>query len=169
MLTLRTFEISDAPAIATACRDPEIIRWTFMPAGMTVSQARDWIERAHDGFVRARALRLAIVDATDGSFVGQVGIGRLDWHERVGEVFYWVAPEARRRGAAARAARSITQWAFEVLNLARVELTVDPANLASQRVAERAGFTREGVLRSYQQFKDGRMDAVMYSRLPSDP
>jgi RimJ/RimL family protein N-acetyltransferase len=169
VISLRMFELSDAPAIASACRDPEIVRWTFMPDGMTVSQARDWIERAHDGFERARALRLAIVDANDGSFLGQAGIGRLDWHERVGEVFYWITPDARRRGAATRAARCISAWAFEALNLARVELTVDPANLVSQKVAERAGFTREGVLRSYQRFKDGRMDAVMFSRLPSDP
>ncbi len=163
------FELTDAPVIAAACRDPDIVRWTFMPERMTVAQARDWIERAHDGFVRARALRLAIVDASDGSFIGQVGVGRLDWQERVGEVFYWVAPHARRRGGAARAARCISQWSFDVLNLARVELTVDPENVASQGVAERAGFTREGVLRSYQRFKGGRMDAVMYSRLPSDP
>jgi RimJ/RimL family protein N-acetyltransferase len=169
VITLRMFELSDAPAIATACRDPDIVRWTFMPDGMTVSQARDWIERAHDGFHRARALRLAIVDAHDGSFLGQAGIGRLDWQERVGEVFYWITPEARRRGAATRAARCISTWAFEALNLARVELTVDPENFVSQKVAERAGFTREGVLRSYQRFKDGRMDAVMFSRLPSDP
>jgi RimJ/RimL family protein N-acetyltransferase len=163
------FELSDAPAIATACRDPHIVRWTFMPEGMTVPQARDWIDRAHDGFANARALRLAVVGAHDGSFLGQVGIGRLDWQERVGEVFYWITPEARRRGAATRAARLITTWAFDTLNLARVELTVDPGNRASQSVAERAGFTREGVLRSYQRFKDGRMDAVMFSRLPSDP
>ena len=76
---------------------------------------------------------------------------------------------ARGRGVAARATKLLSAWAFDVLHLARIEITVDPRNDASQRVALAAGFTQEGVLRSYQRFKDGRMDAVMFSRLPGDP
>jgi RimJ/RimL family protein N-acetyltransferase len=165
---LRPFTPSDATAIAEACRDPEIPRWTFMAEGLTVPQAREWIDRAHDMTVRARAVRLAIVDANDGTFLGQIGVGRLDWEHQRGEVFYWLAAPARGRGVAAAAVRIVTPWAFEVLNLARIEIIVDPGNDASQRVAEAAGYTREGVLRSYQRFKDGRMDAVMFSRLPED-
>jgi ribosomal-protein-alanine N-acetyltransferase len=169
VIAVRLFALSDASAIAEACRDPEIPRWTFMPEGLTVPQARAWIERAFDGLEQARVVRLAIVDANDGRFFGQVGIGDLDWHQQVGEIFYWVAAPGRRRGVATRATKLLAEWGFEVLHLARIEITVDPANKASQRVAEAAGFTREGVLRSYQRFKDGRMDSVMFSRLPSDP
>jgi RimJ/RimL family protein N-acetyltransferase len=168
-IALRRFYESDAEAIAHACRDPEIPRWTFMAEGLTVPQARQWIARADDALHEANGLRLAIVDANDGMFMGQVGIGRLDWNERVGEIFYWMTAEARGRGVASRATKLLAAWAFEVLNLARIEIVVDPENESSQRVAAAAGFTREGVLRSYQRFKDGRMDAVMFSRLPTDP
>jgi RimJ/RimL family protein N-acetyltransferase len=168
VIALRRFELTDAPAIVEACRDPEIPRWTFMPEGLTVPQARAWIERAFDALQHARVVRLAIVDARDGSFLGQVGIGDLDWEQQVGEIFYWVAAPARGRGVATRATRLLTAWGFEELRLARIEITVDPENERSQRVAKGAGFTREGVLRSYQRFKDGRMDVVMFSRLPSD-
>jgi RimJ/RimL family protein N-acetyltransferase len=168
VIALRLFALSDASAVAAACRDPEIPRWTFMPEDLTVPQARAWIERAADGLERAKVLRLAVVDAHDGAFLGQVGIGDLDWDQRVGEIFYWIVANGRRRRVATRATTLLAAWAFEVLQLERIEITVDPANEASQRVAEAAGFTREGVLRSYQRFKDGRMDAVMYSRLPSD-
>lgn len=168
-IALRLFVDADAEAIALACRDLEIPRWTFMAEGLTVPQAREWIRRADDALRNAKGLRLAIVDANDGRFLGQIGIGRLDWNEQVGEIFYWLAAEARGRGVAARAVRMLAAWAFDVLNLARIEIVVDPANDASQRVATAAGFTREGVLRSYQRFKDGRMDAVMFSRLPTDP
>ena len=140
-----------------------------MARGLTVRQARDWIRRAEDARQYGRAVRFAIVDANDGSFLGQAGIGSLDWHDLVGEVFYWVVAEERGRGIASRSARLVSDWAFTSLGLARVEITVDPANERSQRAAERAGFVREGVLRSYQRFKDGRMDAVMFSRLPNDP
>jgi RimJ/RimL family protein N-acetyltransferase len=167
-LALRPFVFADASAVAQACRDPEIPRWTFMPEGLTVPQARAWIERAHDALQRARAVRFAITDSADGTFLGQVGIGDLDWADQVGEIFYWIAAPARGRGVATRATKLMAAWAFDVLNLARIEITVDPQNEASQRVALGAGFTREGVLRSYQRFKDGRMDAVMFSRLPTD-
>lgn len=139
-----------------------------MSEGLTVPQARDWIERADDMLQRARAVRLAIVDSDDGTFHGQIGVGRLDWEERRGEIFYWLAATARGRGIATAAVRTLTPWAFDVLNLARIEIIVDPGNPASQRVAAAAGYTREGVLRSFQRFKDHRMDAVMFSRLPTD-
>ncbi len=168
VVSLRTFEISDAAAVAEACRDPEIPRWTFMTEGLTELQARDWIERAHDMWLRARAVRFAIVDSKSGELLGQVGIGHLNWEQQVGEVFYWIAAPARRRGVATRAVKVVTAWAFETLELARVELVVDPANEPSQRVAAAAGFTREGLLRSYQRFKDRRMDAVIFARLPGD-
>jgi RimJ/RimL family protein N-acetyltransferase len=169
VIALRPFVPDDADAVAHACADPDIPRWTFMTDGLTPDQARDWIERAHEQLERGRAIRLAIVDAGTGAFLGQVGVGHLDWDQLVGEVFYWVAAPVRGRGFASRAARMVTDWAFATLDLARIEITVDPDNHASQRVAEAAGFTREGILRSYQVFKGGRMDAVMYSRLPADP
>jgi RimJ/RimL family protein N-acetyltransferase len=60
-------------------------------------------------------------------------------------------------------------WAFEELGIARVELTCGPDNEASQRVAVRCGFTREGVLRSHTPFKGGRRDTVIFSLLPGQP
>ena len=168
-MSLRQLALADAAPIAAACRDPEIPRWTFMPEGLTMPQAREWIETAHDALQRGRALRLAITDAVDGAFLGQIGIGDLDWNQQVGEIFYWVTAPARGRGVATSATRLLSAWAFDVLHLARIEITVDPRNHASQRVALAAGFTQEGILRSYQRFKDGRMDAVMFSRLPGDP
>ena len=168
VVTLRLFELSDATPLSIACRDPEISRWTFMPEELTVPQAKEWIERSHDALARAHSLRLAIIDRDDATFLGQIGVGRLNWEQQVGEIFYWLAAPARGRGLAARSARLLSEWSFRALNLARLEIIVDPQNDASQQVALAAGFTREGVLRSYQRFKQGRMDAVMFSKLPTD-
>jgi RimJ/RimL family protein N-acetyltransferase len=81
----------------------------------------------------------------------------------------WLAPHARGRGIATRAVRLLARWAFDDLGIARLQITCGPDNLASQRVAERAGFTREGVLRSHYPFKGGRRDTVVFSLLPGDP
>jgi RimJ/RimL family protein N-acetyltransferase len=91
---------------------------------------------------------------------------RLD-HGRAA-VGYWLAPEARGRGAATQAVRLLARWAFAELGLARLELTCGPDNEASQRIAERCGFSREGLLRSHVPFKGGRRDSVIYSLLPGE-
>ena len=81
---------------------------------------------------------------------------------------YWVAPAARGRGVASRAVRLLADWGFRGLGLARIELTCGPDNVASQRVAERCGFTREGLLRSHMRFKGGRRDTVVFGLLPGE-
>ncbi|MEV4749529.1 GNAT family protein [Streptosporangium sp. NPDC049248] len=79
-----------------------------------------------------------------------------------------MAPHARGRGVAIRTLRLLACWAFGHIHLARLELTCAPDNVASQRVATRCGFVREGVLRSHVRFKGGRRDSVMFSFLPGE-
>jgi RimJ/RimL family protein N-acetyltransferase len=110
---------------------------------------------------------LAITDAVTGDVVGSIEmrINRL----LTGHVGYWVAAEPRGRGVAPDALRALSRWAFEELGVGRVELVTDPENVASQRVAEKAGFQREAVLRSILICRDGsRRDGVMFSLLPGE-
>lgn len=64
--------------------------------------------------------------------------------------------------------RLLSRWAFEVLSLGRLELTIAPDNVASHAVAQRAGYAREGVLRGYKHALRGRRDFVLYSLLATD-
>lgn len=82
---------------------------------------------------------------------------------------YWVAPWARRRGVATAALRLLSLWAIDHLQLQRLQLTVFPGNDASQGVAARVGYRREGVLRSYVEHKGRRRDLIMFSLLPGEP
>ena len=87
----------------------------------------------------------------------------------IAEVSYFLRASARGRGLATRAVRLVAGWAFDELEVARIELRVHPENLASLRVADRAGFTREGVERASRAWPDGsRFDSVVYSLLPGD-
>jgi RimJ/RimL family protein N-acetyltransferase len=104
----------------------------------------------------------------DGSVVGSIGV-RFDQREN-GEIGYWCSAEARGRGVATRALRLLARYALDELGVGRLELMIDPDNVASRRVAEKAGFVEEGVLRSHMSHPDGRRrDSVMYSLLSSDP
>lgn len=169
VVTLRRWRASDAADVARACADPEIARWLPVPVPYTQEVALAYV----DGIVPTEwfdgaVANVAVTDATGGDLLGAIGLIRRG--DRVGEVGYWVAPWARRRGVASRATVLHTGWGFEALDLARVELLTDVANTASQRVAERAGFTREGVSRSVRPVPRGtdRVDMVVWSLLPRD-
>jgi RimJ/RimL family protein N-acetyltransferase len=88
---------------------------------------------------------------------------------RTGHIGYWVARRARGQGVATAALKRLCQFAFDELHVERLELMTDPDNRASQRVPEKAGFQREGLLRSHLFHRDGRRrDSVMFSLLPGE-
>jgi RimJ/RimL family protein N-acetyltransferase len=166
---LRPFTRDDIAAVTAACQDPEIPRWTVVPAPYTEEHAREWIAAQPAELAEGRGAPFAVSDAATGALLGSAGLVGVDWDQRVGEVGYWVARDARRRGVATRAVRLVSRWAFDALGMERMELLTDPANVASQGVAERAGYTREGLLRAYRVYKGGPADLVMFSLLPGDP
>jgi RimJ/RimL family protein N-acetyltransferase len=166
-IVLRAWEMRDAPAVTAACQDPEIPRWTVVPHNYTERHARAFISGTASDLADGRELALAIVDRDD-RLLGALGISNFDWGDLKAEMGYWMAPEARRRGYGARAARMLAVWALSSLGLERLELVANPANEASQRLAERAGFAREGTLRRYRRRHGVREDLVMFSMLAED-
>jgi RimJ/RimL family protein N-acetyltransferase len=169
---LRSWRDSDVEAIVRACQDPEIARWTRVPENYTVNDARAYLLQRYDAILAGSTAPFAIVSSPSGDsgaagyqLLGSISLIRLNWRHRRGEVGYWLAPEARGQGHATRAVRLICQWGFHSLGLERIDLMAATGNAPSQRVAERAGFTREAVLRSFMRGKDGQQDMVAYGLL----
>lgn len=167
-ILLRPWTLDDVAWVTAACQDPAIVRFTRVPSPYTEAEARGYVLGAAAERATGESLSLAIADARDGDPLGAVGMQRFDWEHGKGDIGYWVAREARGRGAATRATRLLARWAFDALELARVELLAAVINERSQRVAERAGFRREGILRSAWRLKEGRVDMVVFSLLPTD-
>ena len=163
---LRPFTLGDAEAVAEACTDEAIVRFTFMEEGLSVDGARRWIERTQQWWPHGHP-RFAAVASDDGRLLGQIGIA-VNEHQRSAEAFYWVVAAERGRGIASTCLGLVTDWAFS-RGVERLVLLVHPENEASNRLAEKLGFTREGVLRAYEPFKGGRPDLVSWSLLPDDP
>jgi RimJ/RimL family protein N-acetyltransferase len=162
-IRLRFLADADIPAIVAACQDPEIPRWTRVPAPYTEGTAREWAAQAQADGDGGRGLHLLVVDASSDELLGSAGLVRIDWEEARSEVGYWLAREARGRGVATGAVRMVSSWTFENLPIERLEIHAEPDNHASRRVAERAGYTFEGVLRSYFVDKGSRRDVASYS------
>jgi RimJ/RimL family protein N-acetyltransferase len=166
-IALRPWEDADLDAMVAICRDPDVARFTRVPDPYSEADAGAWIDAQPGRLETGEGLTLAITAAA-GSPVGSVGL-RIDPGDReVAEAGYMVAPEARGRGLATTALRLASRWGLRDLGLARVHLTTHLENAASQRVAERAGFRREGVLRSWEEIGGERVDLVMFSLLAAD-
>ncbi len=119
--------------------------------------------------LRGEEVCLAVVDAREtGRIWGGASVYDTVRSEGRLGVGYWLAPEARGRGNATRTLRLLAGWAFDCLAVQRLELTCAPDNTASQQVARRCGFLREGVLRSHIPFRDGRRDTVLFGLLPGE-
>jgi RimJ/RimL family protein N-acetyltransferase len=159
---------ADVPRLVEACQDPAVQRYTTVPDHYGPADARRFIESADTGAADGVALHLITVDAQSGELLGNAGIRRHHTDAGRWDVGYLVAPWARRRGVATRAVRLISRHAFAELGAERIEILAEPSNQASIGVAERAGFTREGLLRAYQLVKGARRDMIMYSLLASE-
>ncbi len=164
---LRPPRDDDAPAIAAACVEPEIARWVPVPVPYTVADARAFLEGVADGWSTGAHQTFAIEERASGALVGMIGLDRGAAPGRA-SLGYWLGPEARGRGLATRAVRLVARWAFEDQGLERLELTTLVGNDASGRVAIRAGFRREGILRRYLRFRGETVDVVMYALVPGD-
>jgi [ribosomal protein S5]-alanine N-acetyltransferase len=162
-LLLREWREHDVPALVAAINDAEIAYWIpLIPHPYTDADAWDFLR----GDVASAEYRLAIT--LDSAIVGGIGMS-INSHDYRGHVGYWVSARERGRGVCTRALRLLSRHALDALALQRLELITDPDNRASQRVAEKVGFKREGVLRAHLRHPDGRIrDSVMFSLLPGE-
>ncbi|QBI19006.1 N-acetyltransferase [Egibacter rhizosphaerae] len=167
---LRPFDERDVADLVEACNDPDIAQWLVaVPQPYTESDAREYVAHCAAGFADGSSLQLAVTDADRGTFLGSAGLMRPLPAQRVIEVGYWTAPWGRGQGAATTATRLLSSWAIDDLGYARVELMAAPLNAASNRVAQKAGFAREGVLRGRERTRDGvQRDLVVYGLLAGE-
>jgi RimJ/RimL family protein N-acetyltransferase len=166
-IRLEPLEQAHVPLFLDVIDDPDIVRFTRVPAGADEQFVRGWLQRYEDGWVDRTRAGFAVF-GRDGAFLGFAAIVDLALEEREGEIGYLVAPAARGRGVALRAVELLTRWGFEELGLLRLELRIDVENPASESVAARAGYRKDGVLRNLH-FKDGlRSDVAVWSRLSQD-
>ena len=165
VVALRLFTLDDVDAVVTACTDPEVPRWTTVPEPYTREHAQAWLDEVSRR-EREDAATLAVTERTSGSVAGAISV----WIVRpaVAEFGYWATPALRGRGYMTRALRLLARWTLAELAPARLQLGTIPGNVASERVAAKAGFQREGTLRSWIEQRGERRDVVMWSLLPGE-
>jgi RimJ/RimL family protein N-acetyltransferase len=167
VVTLRVWRPDDAPAVLVACQDPLIARFVPIPQPYGEEEARSFIEMVQREWESGDEQAFAIVDAVTDELLGSISRHGPFGHRAT--FGYWLAPEARGRGVATRALRLIVDWTIAATDVIRFDLYTDVENDASGRVAERAGFEREGIRRAWILDRDGRpMDVMSYVRVRGD-
>jgi RimJ/RimL family protein N-acetyltransferase len=168
VVVLRPWRATDVPAQLNAFSDPVFKQFSDWEP-QTEADALRHLEASERARQRGERISFALVEPRDlAVLLGGASLNDIHQESRQGAIGYWLAPDARGRGVATHAVRLLAKWAFADLDLARVQLMCGPDNAASQRVAERCGFIREGVLRSHMPFKGGRRDTVMFSLLAEE-
>ena len=169
-LHLRPFGPQDVPAVTRACQDPDIQNFTQVPSPYHAEEARRYVEvHCPSGWATGRRASFAVVDSVSGDLLASVelnGIGIRD--AAMAEIGYWCAPWARRRGVMTQAVQVVCRWGFVAFDLARIEWYAEVGNVASRGVAEKAGFTVEGVLRARLTHRGERVDAWVGSLLRAE-
>ena len=162
-LVLRPWSEGDVEAMVSGLDDSGVAWWIpTIPSPYTAADAFAFIR----GEIAPDEQALAIT--LNGDVVGGIGLS-VNSDQNRGTLGYWVAAPMRGRGICTRALRLLSRYGLDELELQRVDLLTDPDNVASQRVAEKVGFRREGVLRSHLRHPDGRIrDSVMFSLLPDE-
>ncbi|MFD0573221.1 GNAT family N-acetyltransferase [Kitasatospora gansuensis] len=165
-LELRPWQPADAESLVTASQDPDIRQWNLFSVG-TVEEARVRIGRMHERWRAEQGAIWAIARP------GEVAIGLIGWNEidlqgGSAEILYWVLPAARGGGVVVAATERLSRWALDELGLHRLRLRHSVANAASCRVAEKAGYTLEGTLRSSLLHADGWHDMHLHALLQGD-
>jgi RimJ/RimL family protein N-acetyltransferase len=135
-LVLRPWHLDDAPALVTAWADPDIQRWTAVPANRDLAAAERWI--AGEAERRIRWLSFDLVVDRGGDVAGEVGLSSIDRPGRTADIGWWTSAEHRREGVATAAVSLLARWAESTLLMSLVA-RCDPANPASVAVAHGAG------------------------------
>jgi ribosomal-protein-alanine N-acetyltransferase len=161
--TIRLVPLTEqhVPALLETMRDPSVLRFTRTPDPMPDGWIHEYIAR-FDGEHRAG---FAILEGDE--FVGYAVTGPVDHEGREVELGYAISPWGRGRGIATETLRQLSQWAFDA-GMLRVVALISVDNPASSRVAQKAGYTLEGVLRSMHHRDDRRGDMESWSILPGE-
>ncbi len=168
-LHVRPVRPGDADAVTETLTDGRTQRWLPVPIGTAPVDGHAWCtelaeERRHSG----AGDHYGIVRREDDRLIGVLWTKRTDWVARSTEMSYAIAAPARGFGVAGEAVVGVAIALILEHGFQRIELRVAPGNTASRRVAEKAGFVYEGLLRNAAHVHSGRVDLEMWSLVAGD-
>jgi len=168
-LLIRAPLLDDGIKVNEAIRESidELRPW--MPWAKTIptpEESEANIRRARLKFLERSDMRLLILLKENGEVIGSSGLHNIDWEIRRFEIGYWVRSSFGGQGYITEAVEAITNYAIRELQANRIEIRCDSKNVRSYKVAERLGFTLEGVIRNDERSVEGSLrDTMIFSKI----
>lgn len=170
-VALRPYQADDAPLLYEAAIESVADIYPWMPwchSGYTLADSQEWIKICLAEREARHAFDFVVYDQETGQFLGAVAINQIHPLHQYANLGYWVRTSCMGQGIAVTATRLCARFGFEDLHLKRIEIVAAVGNRRSQRVAEKVGALREGILRQRLKIGEVSHDAVMYSLVPED-
>ncbi len=169
-IRIRPYQESDASLLYAASVESmkEVGPWLpWCHPDYQLVESEVWIRSQVEAFKAGTEFQFA-VETSEGAYLGGCGLNQISKIHQFANLGYWIRSTATRRGVASEAVRLLADWAFAETSLVRLELVVAEGNRASQRVAEKAGATREGHLRKRLHLDGVWHDAAVFSITRAD-
>ena len=170
LVRVRPLRDEDAPLYATAFRDdPQLGALAGFETDPDEAALRRRVPQIAEHARLGSGVQLAIASPDDDRFLGDLILHHVDWRRQEAEVGFWLAPAARGAGRATTAVRLLLGWALRETALHRVVMRTLPENAPTLALAERLGFTREGLVRDYALERGRRVSLEQWALLATDP
>ena len=170
-VTIRRSTPDDAERVCDAVRSSAHELCIWMPwahPGYSLDDTKTWLELCRDSWEKGLQYSFIAVDVATGDVLGDCSIGQINRMFDFANLGYWVRTSAVGQGLGAAMARRVARFGVEEIKLNRLEIITALGNKASQRVAEKAGATREGVLRNRLILHENVIDAAIFSLTAQD-
>ncbi len=170
-MKIRRYCADDIPLLFEAARESvnDMFAWvSWCHSNYTIEESQSFISSIEAAWNQKTTFGFAVFDASNSLFLGGVGLNSLNRKNNFANLGYWVRSSQTKRGIATAATELAVEFGFKDIGLNRIEILTAVGNVASQRVAEKAGAKKEGVLRSRILLHNRPLDAVLYSLIPAD-
>ncbi|WP_313891511.1 GNAT family protein [Psychrobacillus sp.] len=167
-LYLRKMDVLDSPSLFKIWSDPDVTKFMNIATFTHENQAREMIEILEELVHANKAIRFSMIELKSNEIIGTCGFNSIDFENAKAEIGYDIAKANWGLGYAPEGIHALLSYAFETLELNRIEAKVEPANMNSIKVLQKLNFTFEGTLRQYEKSKANYIDINMYSLLKTD-
>jgi ribosomal-protein-serine acetyltransferase len=162
------FQKGDGQIVNKAIKDSfnELKQWMpFAQRIPAVEETEINLREAHIKFLKRNSFRFLIFHKVTKEFIGQASLQGIDWDLPKGELGYWINTESSGNGFMTEAIRELTRFGLELLHFKRIEIRVESTNVKSRSIAEKLGYTLEGILKNDDLSADGKQltDTCIYA------
>jgi len=165
-LLLRSMTMDDAASVLELRSNPQVMKYISRPLAKTMADGQAWVQLVLDALERNDGITWCIcLKEQPATHIGTIGFWRMQKENYRAEIGYMLHPLHQGKGIAYEAIQAVLKYGFEVMQLHSAEAHVDPENMASIGLLQKAGFVREGLFKENYFFNGAFLDTAVYSKL----